>query len=125
MGRAGARGGSGSRAAADGSGAARGATPEDRKEVGMTEDNRAERRPRRLLSRAMEWFDRAYWARDDDIAHRMNWQVQRGRRGRRKYRDLRFDVLLIVRGTRPRTIPPRLDPGGVGGLPSNGPFNLG
>ncbi len=99
----------------------------------MAEGKGEGRRPRELLNRAIEWLDRSFWARDDDIAQRMNWQILRGRRGRRKYRDLRFDVLLIVRETRARkaaaTLGPRLGPGlgpgGIGGLPSSGPFNRG
>ncbi|MEV5412404.1 hypothetical protein AB0K60_26670 [Thermopolyspora sp. NPDC052614] len=99
----------------------------------MAEGKRKGRRPRELFGRAIEKLDRSFWARDDDIAQRMNWQILRGRRGRRKYRDLRFDVLLIVRETRARktatTFAPRhghgLGPGGIGGLPSSGPFNLG
>lgn len=94
----------------------------------MAEDTRAgdgtDGRPARLLSRAIQWLDRTYWARDDDIAHKMKWQVMRGRRGRRRYRDLRFDVLLIVREARARRPATLAGRRGAGGPPPAGPFHL-
>lgn len=114
-------------------------------EVDMAEGNGKVRRPKKPLTRAMEWLDRWYWARDDDIARKMNWQIFRGRRGRREYRDLRFDVLIIVRETQARKAAAVLGrspisgpgsgfgpgfgsgfgPGGIGGFPSSGPFYRG
>src|SRR5262245_61734802 len=55
----------------------------------MTERNNARAQFKTLLHNA----DEAFWARDDAIARKMGWQIDRKRFGGRRYRDPRFDSL--------------------------------
>jgi hypothetical protein len=62
----------------------------------MAELNNAHARFKELLRSTLRRLDQAFWARDDDIARRMGWQISRARFGVRRYRDPRFDGPIPV-----------------------------